>query len=188
MTFLYISIGQNFRQLERYDQALEYFDLAASINERLGIQDPLPFIAIAKTYARQGEFFIASRNAERALEFDPQNPVVYGQLGTIYVQARNYETALPVLKCAVYGCTAEENEVAQTLTGEGVAVEGLPLTSIDVAYYYVRYASVLAALNKCEQAYPVMEDLMAAYGDDAVIPEIVAENYAICRILSEESQ
>jgi tetratricopeptide (TPR) repeat protein len=187
LTFLYLYIGYNYRHLRVYNRALEYFDLAATINQQIQVEDPLPYLAIAKTYAQQGEFFIAARNGERALAFDPQNPAVYGQLGTIYVQARNYETAVPVLRCAVYGCTAEENEVAQTVTGTGYAVEGLPLTSLEVAYFYVRYGSVLAALNRCDEAGPVLEQLLEVYGNDPTIPEIVAENYNICRILAGDT-
>ena len=112
LTFLTLRIGLVYRQLQVFNTALEYFEKAATINQTLGIQDPLPYIAIAKTYAQQGEFFIASRNAEKALSFDAANSDTYGQLGMIYVQARNYETALPALRCAVDGCTAEENEIA----------------------------------------------------------------------------
>jgi len=200
LTFLYLYIGYNYRHLgqqaqlvdvrsqvakERFEQALEAFALAASINEQIGIKDPLPYLAIAKTYAQQGEFFIASRNAEKALTFNPQNPYVYGQLGTIYVQARNYETALPALKCAVLGCTADENEISQTLMDQGMEVQALPLTSIEVAYYYVYYDSVLSALNKCDEAAPIKDQIMAAYGTDVIIPGIIAENREICRILTE---
>jgi len=185
LTFLYLYIGYNYRHLQVYNRALEFFDRAASINQQINVKDPLPYLAIAKTYAQQGEFFIAARNAERALEFDATNPTTYGQLGTIYVQARNYETALPVLKCAVYGCSAEENEVAERLTGQGVNVQGLGLTSKEVAYYYVRYGSVLAALNQCNDAFPVLDEIMAAFGDDPIITDIVAENIEICRILGE---
>jgi tetratricopeptide (TPR) repeat protein len=199
LTFLYLYIGYNYRHLgqqaqlvdvrsvvakERFEQALEAFALAASINETLEIQDPLPYLAIAKTYAQQGEFFIASRNAEKALTFNPQNPAVYGQLGTIYVQARNYETALPALKCAVLGCTAGENEISQELVGQGLEVQRLPLTSIEVAYYYVYYDSVLSALNKCDEAVTIKDQILAAYGTDEIIPSIIAENNQICQILA----
>ncbi len=183
LTFLYIYIALNYRQLELYDQALDYFARAAAINEKNGVADPLPYIGIAKTYSQQGEFFIAARNAERALSLSPYNPNTYGQLGDIYVRARNYEGALPVLKCAVYGCTPEENEAASLVLGQGVAVQGLPLTSIEVAYYYVRYASVLASLNMCDTAEPVLVEVLAAYGSDSTIAAIVAENREICRIL-----
>ena len=177
LTFLYIYMGRNYRQLELYEYALEYFAKAAAINERNQVLDPLPYIAIARTYAQQGEFFIAARNAEKALSVSPYNPNTYGQLGDIYVRARNYEGALPVLKCAVYGCTAEENEVGET------QVEGLPLSSIEVAYYYLRYGSVLASLNMCDEAEPVLAQVMESYGWDTTIAAIVTENHNICRIL-----
>ncbi|NUM47548.1 MAG: tetratricopeptide repeat protein, partial [Anaerolineales bacterium] len=199
LTFLYLYVGYNYRQLaqeaqlvdinspvakERFEQALEAFARAAAINEQIGVKDPIPYLAIAKTYAQQGEFFIAARNGEKALEYDPENPSVYGQLGRIYMQARNYETALPTLKCAVVGCTAEENEVGK------VEVQGLALTSIEVAYYYVFYDSVLSALNKCDDpdVAVVRTALRASYGTDAVIPLIIDENEEICRILAQSGQ
>ena len=122
LTFLYIRIGVIYRALKVYDVALDYFAKAISINQSNGVEDPLPYIAIAKTYSRDGEFFIAAVNGEKAIAINPTNADTYGQLGDIYVRARNYEGALPVLKCAVVGCTAEENEVG------GVAVQPLELT------------------------------------------------------------
>lgn len=182
LTFLYIRIGVTYRHLKVYDTALEYFAKAISINESNGVQDPLPYIAIAKTYSRMGEFFIAARNGEKAIEINPHNPNTYGQLGDIYVRSRNYEGALPVLKCAVEGCTAEENEVADA------AVEPLELTNYDVAYYYARYGSVLAALsrpddNHCPKAMEVLNTLEDSYGGDPTIMDIVEENRAICDLL-----
>ena len=188
LTFLYLSIGLNYRTLALkatstaaanalYEQALEYFAKAAAINDSLGIQDPLPYIHIAKTYSQMGEFFVAARNAEKALDFDPTDANTYGQLGIIYVKSRNFEGALPVLKCAVLGCSAEENKAA---TGHEVAIQPLPLSSTAVAYYYLQYGSVLAALDKCTEAAPVLEQVNAAYPDDPIIQSIIRENYAIC--------
>jgi tetratricopeptide (TPR) repeat protein len=59
LTFLYLRIGLGYRQLaykqtQLYNTALDYFERAATINQQLGIKDPLPYIAIAKTYAQQG--------------------------------------------------------------------------------------------------------------------------------------
>jgi len=184
LTFLYIRIGVIYRELQVYDRALEYFDKAIAINNANGVQDPIPYIAIAKTYARQGQFFFAALNGEKALSFDPTNADTYGQLGDIYTRARNYEGALEVLKCAVRGCTADENELGET------DVTGLPLTNITVAYYYVRYGSVLAALSRpgqnfCPDALEVLSYVRAAYPDDAPLMGIVAENEAICRLIQE---
>jgi tetratricopeptide (TPR) repeat protein len=184
LTFLYIRIGVIYRALKIYDVALEYFAKAITINKSNGVEDPLPYIAIAKTYSRDGEFFIAAVNGEKAIAINPTNADTYGQLGDIYVRARNYEGALPVLKCAVVGCTAEENEVG------GVSVQGLELTTFDVAYYYARYGSVLAALsrpeqNYCPEALDVMAELKAVFGNDATLMSIVADNEAICFLLEE---
>ncbi len=184
LTFLYIRIGVIYRELQVYDMALEYFEKAISINNSNGVNDPIPYIAIAKTYSRMGEFFIAALNGEKALNFDPTNANTYGQLGDIYTRARNYEGAMQVLKCAVQGCSAEENELGK------VDVEGLPLTNITVAYYYVRYGSVLAALsrpgaNYCPEAIEVLAQVREKYPDDALLMGIVGENEAICRMISE---
>ncbi|QYK51710.1 MAG: tetratricopeptide repeat protein [Anaerolineales bacterium] len=177
LTFLYISIGQNYRVLGLHDQALEYFDRAATINSGLGVTDPLPYIAIAKTYARDGEFFAAARNAEQAVTLDPTNPDWYGQLGDIYFRSRNYEGSIPVLLCAVRGCTAEENE------GWGVAVVGMPLSDTTL-HYYNTFGSVLAALDYCEEAFPILEAVRASYSHDQISMAIVNENFQVCANLA----
>ncbi|TAK14153.1 MAG: hypothetical protein EPO32_02770 [Anaerolineae bacterium] len=180
-TYLYIKIGQNYRQLELYAQALEYFDRAAQINATLGINDPLPYVAIAKTYTRQGEFFIAARNAERALEFDPTNATIYGELGIIRFRARNYEGSIPPLRCAVVGCTAAENE------DQEVAVVGLPLDNNSVAFYYT-YGSVLAALNMCDEGEVILNQVLSLYRSDDIIRGIAEEGLAVCRTLRAGGQ
>lgn len=118
MTFLYIKLGQSYRQLGMrsqmdvldnpyYPEALDYFARAASLNEQLGIQDPLPYLGIGYTYAQMGEFFVATRNMERALSFNPSSPKVYGDLGMVARQGNNYEMAVEALGCAVRGCAPE---------------------------------------------------------------------------------
>lgn len=190
MTFLYIRIGQNYREgicsqslaESCYERALDYFDRAAKINEQLGIQNPLPYIEIARTYTQIGQFFAASINAEKALEYDPTNAQTYGQLGIIFRRARNYEGAMSLLKCAVRGCTAEENEMGKT------DVEGLPLTSFSVAYYYVEYGTNLAFLsrpneNYCPEALQVLEETRQAYGSDPTLLSIIEDSEGICNRL-----
>lgn len=178
LTFLYIRIGITYRELGVFDQALEFFAQAASINQQIGVQDPTPYIGIAKTYIQQGEFFSAALNAEKALEFDPTNANTYGQLGIIYIKSRNFEGAMPVLQCAVEGCSAEENEIG------GVDVRGQPLTSSTLEYY-LRYGSVLAALsregqNYCPRALEVMDQVIDRFPEDATSISVVQENRLIC--------
>jgi tetratricopeptide (TPR) repeat protein len=190
LTFLYIFIGRNYLSLDVYNRALEEFEKAAQINETLGVKDPVPYIEIAKTYTRDGEFFAASLNGEKALTFNPYNPNTYGQLASIYMKARNFEGAQVTFKCAVRGCSAEENLTAQELLGEGNAVDvvGLPLTSGTVAFYYLQYGSVLAALsrpdqNYCPEALQVLEEVRARFPEDELFNSIIAENQAICDLV-----
>lgn len=183
MTFLYVRIGQNYREgIRNPDLALDYFDRAARINAALGVPNPLPYIEIARTYTQMGQFFAASMNAERALELDPTNAHTYGQLGIIFRRARNYEGAMSLLKCATEGCTADENEMGKT------EVEGLPLTSISVAYYYVEYGTNLAFLsrkneNYCPDARKILAQVRERYSTDATLISIIEDSEGICRNL-----
>jgi tetratricopeptide (TPR) repeat protein len=183
MTFLYIRIGQNYREgIRNPDLALEYFDRAAKINEALGVPNPQPYIEIARTYTQIGQFFAASINAEKGLLLDPTNAHTYGQLGIIFRRARNYEGAMALLKCAVEGCKAAENEMGKA------DVTGLPLTSITVAYYYVEYGTNLAFLSRstenfCPQARTVLEQVRASYSSDPTLMGIVTDSEGICRRL-----
>ena len=195
LTFLYILIGRNFLALEVHNRALQEFERAVQINEQLGVKDPVPYIEIAKTYTRDGEFFIAALNAEKAVTFNPYNPNTYGQLATIYNKARNFESAKPAFKCAVSGCTAGENEIAERLLGEGVEVKGLPITSGTVGFYYLQYASVLAALsrpnqNYCPEALEVQQQVREKYPQDEIFNAIIEENRTICGMVgrSQTSQ
>ena len=188
LTFLYISIGKIYRHLERYDEALEYFVTAVNLNEQLGIQDPIPYLAIANTYAQDGEFFIAALNVQVALDMTPANADVYGQLGVVYHKGRNYEGAIPALQCAIDGCDAElscEVRECNPDVDPMVAIEGLPLSD-NTSVYYFTYGSVLSGLHRdgaddyCERAMVVFDELRSKYPDDETIMSIVRAGEEIC--------
>jgi len=201
LTFLHLRAGANYRRLafgssneetatSLYERSLEYFAQAASINEQLGVEDPIPYLSISKTYSQMGQFFIAARNVQKALEFQPDNPDVYGQLGIIYFKSRNYEGSIPALKCAIRGCTAEESCAGRGDCGPNdtpAQVAGLALSPSTVVYYYT-YGSVLAALsrpqdNKCPEAMEILTEVKLAYGSDPDIAGIVSAGEAICASL-----
>jgi tetratricopeptide (TPR) repeat protein len=192
-TYLYIAVGRIYRHLKLYDQALEHFATAVNLNEQLGIKDPIPYLAIANTYAQDGEFFAAALNVKSALDFTPANPDVYGQLGVVYHKSRNYEGAIPALECAIEGCDAEQSCDVRQCDPEVdpmVSVEGLPLTGSSVVYYFT-YGSVLSGLHKegddkCEKAMEVFEQLRAGFPDDPTIMSIVQAGEEICTY-SEDS-
>lgn len=193
LTFLYLRAGANYRQLgfkspndvtqkQLFDNSLTYFAQAASINDELGIKDPTPYLSISKTYSQEGEYFIAARNVQKALEFQPANADFYGQLGVIYFKSRNYEGSIPALQCAVIGCSGEDSCTGRGLDGcddqhPGVEVAGLPLSLGSLDYYQV-YFSVLAALGPrdptyCPRAADVITQVRAS-GYEKQRPDITA--------------
>ncbi len=203
LTFLYLRAGANYRQLafnspiesqqeDLYNQSLDMFAKAAGINEQLGVQDPIPYLSIAKTYSQLGEYFAASLNIQKALSFRPNDPDIFGQLGVVYFKSRNYEGSIPALQCAVNGCdintscNARYGEDCDPAKGEvGNAVTGLPLSDNTIVYYYT-YGSVLAALsrpqqNYCPQARQVFTQISnSGFGKDQTIQGIIQSGETIC--------
>jgi tetratricopeptide (TPR) repeat protein len=200
LTFLYLRTGANYRRLafgspneevqtQLYEKSLDYFDKAASINKRLGVEDPVPYLSIAKTYSQMGQFFIAIRNVQKTIEFQPANPVFYGELGIMYHKNRNYETGILALKCSVRGCTAEESCDGRGGCGDNdtpAEVKGLPLSASTI-YYYDIYASELAALstprkNYCDEALDIAKTIEASEFDSD--PNIAADIIVVRNICS----
>jgi len=198
LTFLYISIGHNYRalanntspgsqQTELYNQALETYAKAVRLNEQLKILDPSPYLAIAKTYAQQGEFFAAALNAQKAVEIDPSNTDLYGRLGVIYRDGRNFETAIVALKCVVDGCTPQESCDARNgcaVGDPGNIVQSLPL-SAGTADYYLIYGSLLASFSpqkpsNCDEAVRVLTLLVQTYSNNQNTVRNAADGLSIC--------
>ena len=191
LTFLYIRIGINYRQLRQYDEALRWFNKAATIDKQLNIDDPTPNLAIAKTYSQIGEFFIAALNVKEALKLNPTSPEVYGSLGVIYFKSRNYESAIPALQCAVRGCDANTSclvrEGGDTCTSnDNYVIQGMPLTNNTVVYYYT-YGSVLAGMHRqtdpvplCAEAVTVLKEVRQAFANDNSIIAIITPSEEIC--------
>jgi len=220
-TFLHRRAGANYRTLAfaianregveaarpTYEKSLEYFEKAARINEQINVQDPGPYLSIARTYSQLGEFFIAARNVQKALEFQPTNADIYGQLGVIYFRSRNYEGSIFSFECAIRGCSGDKscqgrgllkcNPVAGPEFEEHTII-GLPIAPNTIVYYYT-YGSVLAALsrprdNKCGDAMQIFSEVRAelnanpkeyADGRDTII-NIIEAGETICASLAED--
>jgi len=203
MTSLYLRAGANYRRLglsspnadtqkQLFEKSLEYFAEAAKINQQLKVRDPTPYLSIAKTYSQMGEYFSAARNAQKALDFKPDSADIYGQLGIIFFKNRNYEGSIPVLKCAVSGCTALEGCQARyerdckPTNGEvSVQVNALPLSLSSIDYYQV-YFSVLAALGPrdptyCPKAQAIITDIQTKGSDILAKRPDIAKNIAVAQ-------
>ncbi len=215
-TFLYLRAGANYRRLAFeipnedaarpvYERSLEYFEKAVRINEQIEVKDPTPYLSIARTYSQLGEFFAAALNVQAALEFDPTNPDIYGQLGVVFFRSRNYEGSIFSLKCATYGCSGDDScrgrglEACNPDLGPEYAaqeISGLDISPNTIVYYYT-YGSVLAALsrprdNQCGEAMRVFGDVRneltanpEAYADGyQTILSIVDDGEFICNSLA----
>lgn len=187
MTFLQIRIGVNWRQIQEYDAALEMFSKAARINDQLGINDPLPYLAIGNTYSQTGDFYAAGINIKKALSINPYNADVYGRLGVNYYKARNYEAAIEALKCATYGCGAVESCAVRECDDPGnplIEISGLPLSGTSVIYYFT-YAAALSYMHTnanhyCEEAVKITKEVSKEFGSDETVMSIVRDSEAIC--------
>ncbi|MBL8090354.1 MAG: tetratricopeptide repeat protein [Anaerolineales bacterium] len=204
LTFLYLRAGAGYRRLafdspnetvqrELYEKSLEYFAQTARINEQLGVQDPTPYLSIARTYSQMGEFFIAIRNVQKTIEFQPDNPVFYGELGMLYHKNRNYETGILAFKCAIRGCTEEESCDGRGGCGPNdrpSVVEPVSL-SFATVYYFDVYASELAALstpkvNYCDEALDIARIVESSeYISDPNIAADMVVVRNICNSLAE---
>ena len=188
LTFIYMSIGVNYRKIRQYELALENFAKAAQINVALGVKDSGPYFSIANTYIQMGQFFSAGLNARKGLNYRPDDADAYGQLGMIYFKSRNYEGAIPAFKCALSGCTAQEAcDVRQCdpATDALPAIQGLPLT-ISTGDYYITYGSDLAALhtnsnNTCQEAMRILEMARQAFSTDEISMKNILESETICK-------
>lgn len=210
LTFLYINVGVLYRYLgltaktdevqkQYYNQALDVFAKVVALNKQLGIDDPTPYVAIGKVYTQMGEFYIASRNAKKALQINPVSPDLYGQLGMVYFKARNYETSIPALQCVVEGCGPEISCQVRDDCGDPnvqpVTIKGIELKSNDAAtiVYYYTYGSVLAGLYRpvgatngyCTRAVQVLARVRAVASGDQTIMNIVSAIEAICSTAPE---
>lgn len=191
LSFLHLRAGANYRTLASrspneqvqqglFEKSLEYFASAARINEQLGIQDPQPYLSIARTYSQMGQFFIAIRNVQKTIEFQPSKAEFYGELGVLYHKNRNYETGILAFECAIRGCDPDKSCDGRGGCGKDdvkAQVIGLPLSPSTI-YYYDIYASELAALDTpksphCGEALDIV-DIIASSDLDSD-PNIAAD-------------
>jgi tetratricopeptide (TPR) repeat protein len=152
---LYIGLGYNYKALDDYGQAIEYFSQANALNP----SDAIPDLEISRIYAAVGDFGKSVQYAENAVRDDPENPHRYGNLGIRLYQAGEMEEAARILAYAIKGGTNED----------GVVVKGLPLNYGFEAQYYWFYGFALAKSmpHKCDEAVPVFQALITGVPDDA---------------------
>jgi len=151
---LHITLGRNYRFLEKYDLAVEEFTRANALNPN----DPQPDTLISRTYSGIGEFGKAVQYAEQAVSDEPEDPYLYGNLGVMYKQNYDFNRAVLMLKLAVRG----------GITPEGVPVEGLPLSYGRIVEYYYNYGLALMELGYCSEAIDIAQSIKQSITEDEI--------------------
>ncbi len=108
----------------------------------------------------------------------------------MYYKARNYEGAIPALRCYVRGCTAAESCLVRNGGEEcdpnnipDYPIEGQPLSDSSVAYYFT-YGEDLAIFGECDEALVVLAEVEAGFSGDETVMSIVNDGRDICSTFS----
>jgi len=141
---LHLSLGLNYRALGIYDKAIEEFTRANALNPA----SFMPDLLISRTYATVGEYAKAVQYGEQAVNDQPANASLHGNLGVMYYHNFLWPEAAKELGLAIRG----------GLAGDNKTVEPLAITNdTRVAEYYFTYALVLARTDRCGEALQISQ-------------------------------
>jgi tetratricopeptide (TPR) repeat protein len=166
---LHIAIGNMYRALGETDLAVDSYLRAVALDPTN--PDPLNRIALAE--AQVGNYGIASQYAADAVDKDPSNPRLHGNLGRMFYKNGEIDNAIDELRLAVQG----------GMTEDGIVVRGLPLDDPSddrVVEFYYTYALALAKADQCELAIQIFELLLNVLPDDEIVLANAEEGLVIC--------
>ncbi|MCH7586447.1 MAG: tetratricopeptide repeat protein [Chloroflexi bacterium] len=166
LPMLYISIGNMYQALEDVDSAVDSYLRAVALDPTNS--DPLNRIALA--YARIGNYGIASQYAADAVDKDPDNPRLHGNLGRTYFKNNENLKAIEELRLAVQG----------GITDDGVTVNGLPIGDTRVNEFYYTYGLALAIDGQCDLAGQIFALLLRVLPEDEIVVANAQEGLVIC--------
>ena len=172
LPILHIAIGNMYQALGETDLAVDSYLRAVALDPTN--PDPLNRIALAE--ARVGNYGIASQYAADAVDKDPGNPRLHGNLGRMYYRNGEIESAIDELRLAVQG----------GLTGDGVVVQGLPLDDPNddrVVEFYYTYGLALAKGGQCDLANQIFQLLLNVKPDDELVIANAQEGLVICGVI-----
>lgn len=167
IALLHIELGNNLRSLLVYEDAINEYTIANTLNPT----DSQPDYLISRTYATQGEYEKALQYAETAVKDKPTDPRLRGNYGVMFYRNYFYPKAVEQLSLAVNGGRAEN----------GLPIQALPLSNDPrVAEFYYTYGLALARLNQCGDALKMSQTLMANLSNDENASAAAAEIIKIC--------
>lgn len=168
LPILFISIGNMYQALDDVDNAVNNYLRAAALDPLN--PDPLNRIALAES--RVGNYGIASQYAADAVEKDPSNPRLHGNLGRMYFKNNENAKSIVELRLAVQGGVTEG----------GIVVEGLPIKVEDVRIieFYYTYGLALAIDGQCDFSGDIFEQLLLMMPDNEFVLANATESRVIC--------
>lgn len=168
LPILFISIGNMYQALDDVESAKDSYLHAAALDP--ANPDPLNRIALAE--ARVGNYGIASQYAADAVEKDPSNPRLHGNLGRMYFKNNENSKSILELRLAVQG----------GVTDDGVVVEGMPIVIDDVRVieFYYTYGLALAIDGQCDFSEDIFELLLRVLPDNEFVVANATEGMVIC--------
>jgi tetratricopeptide (TPR) repeat protein len=166
---LHLALGHNYRSLPEPDYALavQEFLQAYALNPK----DPSAVYQISRTYYTIGDFSQSVQYAAQAVQADPANPLMHGNLGVMFYKNNQFPEAIEALSLAIRGGTLED----------GTVVEGLPLDYGSVAELYAVFGLALAKSNRCSEAVPVFQAILTGIAEDEVNVYNAEQGLIICQ-------
>jgi len=136
---IHLELGKTYRLLNVIDQAIQEYTLANTLNP----SDYWPELYSSRADLVIGENSKALQWARQALQDDPANPDLHGNLGYMLFKNDQYPAAIDELELAINGGKTED----------GTVVAPMDHTATDtwVNKYYYAYAWSLAAANRCSE-------------------------------------
>ena len=156
------------RAMGDYDGARESYLNAVALSPTS--TEPLTYLV--QLYAGIGEYGVASQYARNAVEIDPGNPRLRGNLGRMYYHNGVLDEAIVQFNLAIRGGQSDE----------GVWVEGLPLKETDfrIVEFYYTYGLALAKRNSCEGAIQIFEAILQTIPEDEIAVFNAREGLILC--------
>jgi tetratricopeptide (TPR) repeat protein len=153
LDMLHNALGRTYIGAGEIDLAIDSLETASELDPENS--EYLYFLGYA--YFTIGEREVAADYFKQAIEIRPEYPAAHCQLGLIYYQQRNWEGAIPELEL-------------------GVEAYGDRITYRNAFCYYTLGLSYFY-VARCEEAYPLFDQVLEAIPDNAP----AAEGIRLCR-------
>ncbi len=168
LTMLHLATGDVYLALGEAENSRESYLRAVALSPN----DPVPLIRIMLVYAREGQYGIASQYAADAVQKNPSNARLQGNLGRMYYKNNELEKAIESLALAIHG----------GITEGGEEIIGIALDPADpvVVEFYATYGLALAKTARCDLAVQIFEALLVGVPNDEIAVFNATEGLRIC--------